>query len=669
MTELIDENTGRLAVNIITEIFKSTYKEVKGWVKEKDMEHDFLGRAAKKYGDKMIDRFNFVRIFGMSKPVPLKDLYVRVRILEKITEETRLKEEDLKTFFDWENRKFGKQDEKDIILANQVANKYDKFIVLGKPGAGKTTFLKHLTLMNLEGSAALNVIRMPIFISLKELSDKGIDLIGFIVEQFDICNFEDARPFIVRMLDLGKCIILFDGLDEVDKKNQNNIIQEIIDFSDKFSENQFVISCRVAAYNHSFTKFTDVEIADFNDDQIEIFIKNWFKQEPDIFKSCWGKIISSNQLKELATSPLLLTLLCVTYDSIYEFPTNRAELYKESIDALLKKWDSTRRIIRGEIYRGLSLRRKESLFSSIAIQFFIKEEYFFREVALVRYIEEYIKNFPEINDSEVYLDAEGVLNAIEAQHGILIPRAKNIHSFSHLTFQEYFTAKNLIDNPSEYNTNLLLSNFSNLKWREVILLYVNMLDNADDFVMRAKEQIDEILVGKNKLKSFLSSTNYLIKDKTISKLSRRALGLLIGIENCYYGNKGVPDLSLINNLNSLLMISDLKLYYFKTKLFISNKNNQLSILETMSDFESNNRKDSSSIETATIKELQNFFSAVINGENEIKKFRFVMDYERASRLSEYIKKTTMLFECLQTEIYLSKEVRERILDSLLLAPE
>jgi predicted NACHT family NTPase len=39
-----------------------------------------------------------------------------------------------------------------------------------------------------------------------------------------------------------------------------------------------------------------------------------------------------------------------------------------------------------------------------------------------------------------------MLKAIEAQHGILIERARGIFSFSYLAFQEYFTARKIAAN-------------------------------------------------------------------------------------------------------------------------------------------------------------------------------------------------------------------------------
>jgi predicted NACHT family NTPase len=60
---------------------------------------------------------------------------------------------------------------------------------------------------------------------------------------------------------------------------------------------------------------------------------------------------------------------------------------------------------------------------------------------LQRYIAEYLGISTE--------NSEAVLDALEAQHGLLIERAKGIYSFSHLTFQEYFAAQFLINSADQ----------------------------------------------------------------------------------------------------------------------------------------------------------------------------------------------------------------------------
>ena len=166
MTEFIDENTGKIFVNVATELFKSVYKGASDKVKGKAKEFDLLNTSARKYAKKMYERYNVVRIFGMSEPVPLENLYVRAYILEKITDRIKISPENLEEFYDHDSRRFGKI--RETKPANRIVNEYKKFIVLGKPGAGKTTLLKHLVFLNLNDSAAIKERRLPIFITLKD---------------------------------------------------------------------------------------------------------------------------------------------------------------------------------------------------------------------------------------------------------------------------------------------------------------------------------------------------------------------------------------------------------------------------------------------------------------------------------------------------------------------
>lgn len=379
-----------VATNLITEVFKSTFtnmKEVSEWLKRWNKKQDFLGTAAKRYAAKVEKRYNLMRIFGMSNPVPLRNIYTRVNILNKITASHRATISDLEKFFDKDRRSFGSTHATEDGI--RVVNELEKFIVLGKPGAGKTTFLKFIALQALDGN--LKKKRLPIFIGLKDWSDTEQSLFNYIVQQFDICDFPDAEEFVLRILQKGKCVVLLDGFDEVSSR-VDDVITQIRGFVDKYDLNQFILSCRIAAYSYCFEQFTDIEIADFTPSQIQTFVDNWFGKGSQKAQLCWDKLTADKPIQELASIPLLLTMLCIAFDETMEFPANRSELYKEAIDALLKKWDASRSIKRDEIYRHLSNRRKESMFSRIAEATFKNDQYFIPQKTLERHIADFIRH-------------------------------------------------------------------------------------------------------------------------------------------------------------------------------------------------------------------------------------------------------------------------------------
>ncbi len=389
----------------------------------------------------------------------------------------------------------------------------DKLFIFGKPGAGKTTFLKYITLQAIRGK--LEPTRLPIFVPLKEFSDKlkkskmSLTLWDYIIEQFDICDFPEADNFLEHLLKKGKAIVLCDGLDEVNEENdlRKDVIQQLTDFSNKYNRNQFIFTCRIAAAEYVFKHFTYVEMADFDDAQIHSFVCRWFAED-EIKRDKFLEDFEKNKhLHELARTPLLLTLLCFSFAENMAFLSNRSEIYKDAVDALLRKWDVTRNIKRDEIYHQLSPHRKIQMFAEIAAKAFEEGKYLFPQADLEKWIENFLQDLPK-NDQAADIDPEAVLKAIECQHGIFVERAKRIYSFSHLTVLEYFTAKYIVENDDDVLKGLC-SHIYEKNWREIFLLTAEMLNKrkAEKFFTFFQEELNRRIANEEKIIELLKWVN------------------------------------------------------------------------------------------------------------------------------------------------------------------
>jgi predicted NACHT family NTPase len=405
------------------------------------------------------ERCGTMRVLDMTQPIELtgeRGIYTNVNILEKITGRRRLDIPELLQNFDPEDfERFGlSQVTEKRVLGLKAVQGHSKLMVLGKPGAGKTTFLKYLAMQCIEGQ--FQAKQVPLFITLKDFAEapKQPDLLEYIAQQFSGSGVTDASVKAEQLLRQGQALVLLDGLDEVREEDTKRILRQIREVSDQFHINQFVITCRIAAKDYTFERFTEVEVADFDEEQIAIFAQNWFRLSDSVKADRFIQKLKENEpIQELATNPLLLTLLCLVFGENADFPANRSELYKEGLDVLLKKWDAKRNIERDQVYKNLSLQRKEDLLSQIALTTFEQKDYFFKQKTVEAYIADFIRNLRNADpDPEVLrLDSEAVLKSIEAQHGLLVERAKGIYSFSHLTFQEYFAAREIVVNSALEN--------------------------------------------------------------------------------------------------------------------------------------------------------------------------------------------------------------------------
>ena len=66
-----------IMTDLIIEVLKDAVKGIKKfdkWVGDKAVEHDVLGQAARQYAARLEDRYNVMRVLGMSELVPLKDI-------------------------------------------------------------------------------------------------------------------------------------------------------------------------------------------------------------------------------------------------------------------------------------------------------------------------------------------------------------------------------------------------------------------------------------------------------------------------------------------------------------------------------------------------------------------------------------------------------------------
>ncbi|MBE9210404.1 NACHT domain-containing NTPase [Nostoc sp. LEGE 06077] len=466
------------------------------------------------------ERCGTMRVLDMTQPIGLNDIYTNVNILEKITGRRRLGIEELLqqcTSDDFNHFGLVKITEKRL-PALEAVEKHSKLMILGKPGAGKTTFLKYLAIQCIRGE--FQAERIPIFITLKDFAEAANKpkLLQYITEH-TIEGISKKRHFVKKefiasiqdVITHGKALFLLDGLDEVKEEDSKRVLREIRDFSNHFQNNNFVMTCRIAAREYTFEKFTEVEVADFDDGQIATFATNWFKGKPVKPETFIQRLHDNNRIQELAASPLLLTLLCLAFEESGDFPANRSELYKEGLDALLKKWDAKRGIQRDQVYKRLSVQRKEDLLSKIALTTFERGDYFFKQKIAEQYITEYIRNLSGASTDEeaLQVDSEEVLRSIEHHHGLVVARAKGIYSFSHLTFHEYFTAREIIfvKQSSEKALQSLVVHVIEKRWREVFFLAVGMSPSADRLLLLMKDKVDAILAEDENLQNLLLWSN------------------------------------------------------------------------------------------------------------------------------------------------------------------
>ena len=494
-------------------------------------------RASEQYLLEYNKRHNRLQILGMPKPVDLESIYTAVQLLPR--EQIRYFEsiaslEEAYRYSQW--RSF---EDRDCPRRSgiEVANESQFLMVLGQPGSGKTTFLRKVGLEAMKlNTGEFRHSCLPVFLELKRLKGDEPDLKKAIIDQFRSSRFPQPEEFIDRALDQGKLLLLLDGLDEVPANSQEPAIAQIQSLANEYNKNRFVASCRTAAYRKDFANFTEVVIVAFDDAQIQQFIGNWFSSQADrqaeTAEKCWNllKQPGYEAAKELAQTPLLLTFLCLVYDDSQDFPKNRAALYGEALDILLKKWAAQKRLQRDPIWQEFSPELEKEMLAELAYQTFEADRLFFPRQEAIELTQEFLAN--NLNAPKD-LDGETLLNAIEVQQGILVERARDVYSFSHLTLQEYLTAKYIVDN--RLIEELVGQHLTEERWREVFLLVAGLARgrDGDELLLLMERAARRYIIDMPKLQGLLQWANWITdgSEGDFKPVYKRALAIANLISN------------------------------------------------------------------------------------------------------------------------------------------
>jgi len=252
---------------------------------------EMVFEASKAYAKKYADRHGILKVLWMREHISLESVYTGVKFLDESETNRWVSVAALEqSYRESKNRRFQKEGKTQDGMV--IADDKQFLMVLGQPGAGKSTFLRRMGLEALKGQQEIFRHKcIPVFLELKTFKDDKVDIQKQIVAEFETCGFPEPERFTENALKQGKLLILLDGLDEVPKANTNAVITQIEDFVDRYDKNRFISSCRIAAYRSKFRRFFDVAMADFDNEQIAEFINNWFRSEKDKLmgtaQKCW----------------------------------------------------------------------------------------------------------------------------------------------------------------------------------------------------------------------------------------------------------------------------------------------------------------------------------------------------------------------------------------------
>ena len=320
--------------------------------------------------------------------------------------------------------------------------------VTGGAGYGKSLFLKKL-INDFEEMNILNSSEyLVIYGDLKSFYAEGEQTIS--VERFLQYSMVketlmDEKYFPIEMIEyyikMGRCLILFDALDEVEKQKREELHKRIIAyFKNQNPNNKICITSR----NRGFIPEKDVEVYDIlplDRIQIESYVDNIIKLGRFDAKDKNTFLEQSSVLVEkgFLNSFLVLSLLINIYKAERELPENKMELYQKCFDYIAYRREKEKTKAKFD-WDLISCMMKDNTFMELARMCFPNNSDIGKREIVDMLCNTYHGKYR--SEAETELAAENFLAFCSDRTELFVPAAgEDRFKFFHRSFFEYFYAQ------------------------------------------------------------------------------------------------------------------------------------------------------------------------------------------------------------------------------------
>ncbi|HTK18224.1 MAG TPA: SMEK domain-containing protein [Mucilaginibacter sp.] len=394
--------------------------------------------------------------------------------------ETALHIKDFKTY----SGEFVPEKFEDLFQLNE------HLVILGNPGAGKSSTIKYSICKILEDDESIfsnnDIYRyMPFRIELHKYNQakvlQNVSFADFLVKTLASeyqTNISLER--MIKILTFFPCLLFFDGIDEIfDIQERINVRNDIKNFASSYPDARVVVTSRYESYEEvSFDDFYELEVNNFNQDQLQDYVHKWYKQEePDAnrrqqeIQGCLAQL--EHVEGELKYNPLLLSLILILYRNELELPTNKLSIYEGCTNTIVEHRDEKEK----KLKFSLQVNNKNSIFASIAFWQFDNSNRKINNTIVQRHVKDYLMQNGDIEDEH---DAEKA--AVEFLEFAKVRSIYFENKFTHKTFLEYFAAyyifsKYYISESKQHFYEILSKNLGLSSWAVVLELLIYKIDS------------------------------------------------------------------------------------------------------------------------------------------------------------------------------------------------
>ncbi|MBA3241569.1 MAG: NACHT domain-containing protein, partial [Acidobacteria bacterium] len=349
-----------------------------------------------------------------------------------------------------------------------------RLVILGDPGAGKTTMIRWIAtayLLRLKNDPDLNELPdvatlpeehwLPVIIRCRDLDRSALggsleDVLSHTLRRQEISQAERNAlvTHLTKKLGRGEALLLLDGLDEITEPALRvSFSQQLENIHIAYPKAPMIATSRIVGYREMGYRigrgFEHVTVADLSREDKDDFARRWCAvvETPERRERMTEELIhdihSSDRIERLTGNPMLLTTMALVKRKVGRLPNRRVDLYASALDVLLN-W-------RREVDEPVDDKEAVPQLEYLAYAMCERGVQQLREDEILELLERMRGEYPQIHPLKKHTPEE-FLRLLERRTGLLVEVGHVRHDglpvpvfeFRHLTFQEYLAGLALV---------------------------------------------------------------------------------------------------------------------------------------------------------------------------------------------------------------------------------
>lgn len=305
-----------------------------------------------------------------------------------------------------------------------------KVVISALAGRGKSVLMKYIALSKYHAPDG----RIPIFLELRNLNSlTKKDILYYLHNTYKGDKRLSYEKFI-SYLNSGAFLLIFDGFDEVNPADRDDIENQILIISRKHPEVTIIISGRPDEKFNSWSNFNHYSILPMTIEQVEDLVSKLdydHALKNKFMKQVKGSLFESHD--SFLSTPLLATLMLLTFEQYADIPNKLHVFYDNAFETLFKKHDAMKEQYIRSTRSNLPVDVFRKVFSGFCAISYSDSVYSFSREHILSDINKSLNYYQNPCNPEQFLS-----DLVESV--CLIQLEGFEYHFVHRSFQEYFCA-------------------------------------------------------------------------------------------------------------------------------------------------------------------------------------------------------------------------------------